>query len=132
MLRVFLENNCTSYYIAERKRTQLRSLLPAASYSPISHMSVRFALWDAGVPRKKNTQLYCLSNINWNASEKKRKNMAGTAGLKNHLNTKCKTHSCVILPPSRGRFRTSGPDFWKGVFAFSNPKEVFCLCDRVG
>lgn len=40
-----------------------RSLQPASSYSPMSHMSVRFTQWDVGVPGK-NTQRYYLFNIN--------------------------------------------------------------------
>ncbi len=72
---------------------------------------------------RKNMQLYCLSNINLKSHKKKK---SRRSGLKNHLNAKCKTHSCLIPLPPLGCFRTSSPDVGK-VFCISKTKKESVL-----
>lgn len=100
-----------------------------ASDSPISHMSVRFTVWDDGVPGGECTALLPFQH-QFNVSLKKKRGR--NSKLKNHVNAKCKIHSCLIpLPPLRC-FRTSSPDVGK-VFCISKPKKkVFCLRYNIG
>lgn len=95
-----------------------------ASSQLFSHLSrLSHSLYGMLVCQEKNAQLYCLSNINLVFHKKKKKGNGRHSRLKNHLNAKCKIHSCLIPLPPLGRFRTSSPDVGK---VFRKPKKKRC------